>query len=66
MEIWRISPDTGLLPEGTALATITPIYKRDDKGKPADYRAVALTNHLTKIFERVPRKVIVNHLENIT
>ena len=63
MKIWRIALDTGLLPEGTAQATITPIYKGGDKNKPANYRLVALTNHLTKIFERVLRKAIVNHLE---
>ena len=51
MKIWRISLDTGLLPEGTAQATITLIYKGGDKGKPANYRLVTLTNHLTKIFE---------------
>ena len=27
MKIWRLSLDTGRLPEGTALAVITPIYK---------------------------------------
>ena len=37
MKIWRISFDTGLLPEGTAQATIAPIYKGGDKGKPANY-----------------------------
>ena len=51
MKIWRISLDTGLLPEETALPTITPSYKGGDKGKPVNYRPVALTNHLRKIFE---------------
>ena len=63
MKIWRICLDTGLLPEGTALATITPIYKGGEKSKPANYRPVTLTNHPTKIFGRVLRKAIVNHLE---
>jgi len=43
---------------------ITPIYKGGIKSKPANYRPVALTNHLTKLFERVMRKQIVNHLND--
>ena len=53
MKIWRVPLDTSLLPEGTAEPTIIPIYKGGDKGKPANYRPVTLTNHLTKIFEKV-------------
>jgi hypothetical protein len=48
MKIWRMSLDTGKLPEGTALAIITPIHKGGIKSMPANYRPVALTNHLTK------------------
>ena len=58
MKIWRISRDTGLLPEGTALATITTIYKGGDKDKPANYQPVAITNHLTKIFEIILRTTL--------
>ena len=55
-QIWRLSLDTGKLPEGIAQAVITPIYKGGVKSLPANYRPVALTNHLTKIFERILRK----------
>ena len=61
--IWRRSLDTGLMPEGTILAIIAPIFKGGDKGDKANYRPVALTNHLTKIFERVLRLELVKHLE---
>ena len=64
MKIWRTSLDTGKLPEGVAQAIITPIYKGGLKSLPANYRPVALTNHLTKIFERLLRKEIVKHLES--
>ena len=63
MEIWRTSLDIGKLPEGIAQAVITPIYKGGIKSEPANYRPVALTNHVTKIFERVLRKAIVHHME---
>ena len=61
--IWRICLDEGVMPEGTILSIITPIYKGDGKGESANYRPVALTNHLTKVFERVVRRHIVQHLE---
>ena len=61
--MWRNSLDTGKLPEGIAIAWITPIYKGGNKSLPANYRPVALTNHVTKIFERVLKKEIVLHLE---
>ena len=62
--IWRQSLDTGKLPEGQARALITPIYKGGDKSNPANYRPVALTNHLTKIFERILRKKLAGHIDN--
>ena len=52
------------MPEGPIKAIITPIFKSDDKSDPANYRPVSLTNHLTKIFERVLRKHLVEHLES--
>ena len=42
---------------------ITPIYKGGVKSLPTNYRPVALTNHLTKIFERILRTAIVQQLE---
>ena len=61
--IWRKSLDNGEMPEGVAISIIIPIYKEGLKGEPSNYRPVALTNHLTKIFERILRKAIVKHLE---
>ena len=49
MTIWRKSLDSGILPEGTALALITLIDKGDEHSLPSNYRPVSLTNHLTKI-----------------
>ena len=63
MLIWKASFDSGIMPEKTLLAYITPILKSVDRSIPANYRPVSLTNHLTKIFERVIRKEIVDHLE---
>ena len=62
-KIWRLSLDTGKMPEGTIKAFVTPIPKEGNKSEPSNYRPVSLTNHLTKIFERVLRKHLVLHLE---
>ena len=63
MMIWKQSLESGIMPEPTFLAYITPILKSVDRSLPENYRPVSLTNHLTKIFERVLRKEIVKHLE---
>ena len=49
----RKSLDSGVMPDGINLAYITPIFKCGDKSDPANYRPVALTNHITKIYERL-------------
>jgi len=61
--IWRTSLDLTKLPEGKAQSVITPIFKEGVKSHPANYRPVSLTNHLTKIFERILRTEIADHLE---
>ena len=63
MKIWRISLDKGIMPEGTLFSVIVPLYKGGDKADPPNYRPLALTNHLTKVFERVLRLSIIKHLE---
>ena len=63
-EIWRRSLDSGKTIEGTIVSIITPIYKSGEKSDPSNYRPVALTNHITKIFERIIKKALVKHLES--
>ena len=61
-ELWRKSLDSGIMPDDINLAYITPIFKGGDKSTPANYRPVALTNHITKAFEKILKNCIVNHL----
>ena len=60
--LWRMSLDSGDNPDGTHLAFITALFKSGDKSEPANYRPVALTNHITKIFERIIKNELVLYL----
>ena len=55
--------DTGSIPAELLLVKICPIHKGGNKSAPKNYRPVALTSHVIKIFERVLRKAIVRHLD---
>ena len=61
--IWRTSLDTGEIPTIFKRSVITPIYKGGDKTLPKNYRPVALTSHLVKIFEKVLRNALVSFIE---
>ena len=56
------SLDTGIMPDDINMAFITPLFKGGDKGEAKNYRPVALTNHITKAFEKIVKAEIVLHL----
>ena len=55
--------DCGVIPVETLLVTICPIHKGGSRSVPKQYRPVALTSHLIKVFERVVRLALVAHIE---
>ena len=61
--LWRSSLDTGTIPKELLLVQICPIHKGGSRSIPKNYRPVALTSHLIKVFERVVRRELVNHIE---
>ena len=61
--LWRSSLDTGTIPTELLLVLICPIHKGGSRAIPKNYRPVALTSHLIKVFERVVRHVLVRHIE---
>jgi len=61
--IWRDSLDGGSIPELMKSANIVPIHKGGSRGVPKQYRPVALTSHLIKLFEKIIRKHIIAYLE---
>ena len=62
-QIWRNSLKYGEIPEVCKSALITPIHKGNSKAIPKNYRPVALTSHLIKVFEKVVRKKIAEFLQ---
>lgn len=63
-KIWRRSLETGIMPSKLKDAIISPIYKGGDRSQAKNYRPVALTSHLIKIFEKILRNHIITYLEN--
>ena len=62
--LWRKCLDQGITPDKLKEAHIIPIHKGGHQGLPANYRPVALTSHVIKIFEKVVRNHIVQFLDD--
>ena len=61
--LWRSSLDSGNIPAELLLVLVSPIHKGGSRAAPKNYRPVALTSHLIKVFERVLRRVLVKFIE---
>ena len=61
--LWRSSLDHGIIPADLLLVLISPVHKGGSRGIAKNYRPVALTSHIVKVFERVIRRALVKHLE---
>ena len=61
--LWRKSIENGIVPEDLKSCTITPIHKGGSRSIAANYRPVALTSHVIKIFEKILRSHIVKHMD---
>ena len=61
--LWQKSIDTGEIPSKLLTQCIIPIFKKDNRSLPSNYRPISLTSHLIKIFERILRAKITEHLE---
>ena len=62
-KIWRKSLDSGEIPPLMKRANIIPVHKGGSLGLPKNYRPIALTSHLIKVFEKVLRTAIVSYME---
>ena len=61
--LWRSSLDGGCIPPELLLVLICPIHKGGSRSVTKNYRPVALTSHLIKVFERVVRVALVAHID---
>ena len=61
--IWRESLDSGDVPQLVKESVIAPIYKGGEKNLANNYRPIALTSHLVKIFEKIIRNSLVPYIE---
>ena len=59
---WRKCLDQGHIPPSLKRSLITPIHKGDSRALPANYRPIALTSHVIKIFEKIIRKHVVEFM----
>jgi len=62
--IMRKSIDQCEIPDILKLAYVTPVHKGGSRLKPENYRPVSLTSHIMKIFERVIKIRLIEHLKN--
>ena len=61
--LWRSSLDSGIIPADLLLVLVSPVHKGGSRGVAKNYRPVALTSHIVKVFERVVRRALVSHFE---
>ena len=61
--IWRSCFDNSITPVKAKENHTVPIHKGDSTAEAANYRPVALTSHLVKVFEKILRKKIIRHLD---
>ena len=55
--------DVGMTPGDLKNAHIIPLFKGGHQGLASNYRPIALTSHLIKVFEKVVRNSMVQYLE---
>ena len=56
--IWQESFNSGVIPDFYKSQTITPIFKKGSKMYAKNYRPIALTSNIIKIFEKLIKKQI--------
>ena len=61
---WRKCLDDGYIPPRLKKSIITPIHKGDSRAVPANYRPIALTSHIIKMFEKILRRHVVKFMND--
>ena len=58
------SLSSGTLPRDWKLANITPVYKKGDISKPANYRPISLTCVCSKLMKHIIVSNVMSHFSN--
>lgn len=61
--IWRQSLIEGKVPDICKRALTIPVHKGKSRSLPQNYRPIALTSHLVKVFEKVVRQNLVRFMD---
>ena len=61
--IYQASIDTGTVPDVWKTALVTPVFKKGDRSKPANYRPISLTVICCKLLEHILHSSIMRHLD---
>jgi hypothetical protein len=62
--IFQASLNQGQTPEDWKLANVSPIFKKGDKSKPANYRPVSLTSVCCKVIEHIIHSHLMKFFED--
>ena len=62
--IFQASLDQGQIPSDWKQARVAPVFKKWDRGQPANYRPISLTSILCKTLEHILHSTIITHLEH--
>jgi len=55
---------TGCLPYDWTTANIVPVFKKNDKHLPSNYRPISLTSIVVKVMEQIIRSRLIKALSN--
>ncbi|KAL5270243.1 hypothetical protein ACHWQZ_G001096 [Mnemiopsis leidyi] len=61
--IWEESFERSNVPMFYKETLITPLYKKGDRARAVNYRPVALTSQVIKVYERILRSVMVDYID---
>ena len=59
--LFQLSLDSGTLPQDRVTANVSPLFKKGDRTKPANYRPISLTCILCKTLEHIVTYNLVKH-----
>ena len=62
--IFQASLDQGIIPQAWKKAYVSPIFKKGDRHKAANYRSISLTSICCKLLEHIVHSHVIPHLDS--